>query len=88
MICQDYNFTMELSMRPTMWIATYAGFATGRVIKYDVDGCISDEKYLIADFGWPSWPRWRVLQVKNGVSGEWAGKFTSADAALAFVSSV
>lgn len=73
-------------MRPTMWIATYAGFATGRVIKYNVDGRVPGEKYLIADFGGPRWPRWRVLQVKNGVSGEWTGKFGSADAALAFVS--
>ncbi len=73
-------------MRPTMWVATYEGFGTGRVIKYDVAGHTPDEKYLIADFGGPSWPWWRVLQVKYGISGEWTGKFGSADAALAFVS--
>ena len=70
-------------MRPTMWTSTYTGFATGRVIKYDVAGHTPDEKYLIADFGGPSWPCWRVLQVKGGISSEWTGKFGSADAALA-----
>jgi hypothetical protein len=79
---------MKPIMRPTMWVATYAGFATGRVIKYDVAGQTPDEKYLIADFGGPNWPRWRVLQVKNGISGGWTGKFGSADAALAFLSGV
>ncbi len=38
-------------MRPTMWMSTFTGFATGRVIKYDVAGFTPDEKYLIADFG-------------------------------------
>jgi len=73
-------------MRPAMWMSSYAGFATGRVIKYDVAGHTPDEKYLIADFGGPSWAEWRVLRVKNGISGDWTGKFGSPDAALAFVS--
>jgi len=70
-------------MRPTMWIATYQGFATGREIKYEVNGRTPGEKVLIADFGGPSWHWWRVLQVKNGISGDWTGKFGSAEAALA-----
>jgi hypothetical protein len=74
---------IDARMRATMWVATYRGYATGRVIKYEVNGRAPGEKVLIADFGGPSWPRWRVLQVKNGVSGGWTGKFGSAEAALA-----
>jgi len=54
-------------MRPTMWVATYTGFATGRVIKYDIVRRTSNDKYLIADFGGPSSPKWRVLHIKNGI---------------------
>jgi len=77
---------MGLIIRPIMWVSTYAGYANGRVIEYDVAGHTPNEKHLIADFGGPGWPRWRVLKVKNGISGEWTGKFESADAALACVS--
>jgi hypothetical protein len=69
-----------------MWISTFVGFAKGRVIMYNAAGRTPDEKYLIADFGGPSWPKWRVLRVKNGISGGWTGEFGSPNAALAFVS--
>ncbi|PYU27186.1 MAG: hypothetical protein DMG30_00090 [Acidobacteria bacterium] len=72
-------------MRPTAWIATYKGFATGRMIKYEVQGVAPADKILIADFGEPNWRSWRVLQVKNGRSTGRIGNFDSADAALASV---
>lgn len=70
-------------MRPCMWQATYRGFATGRVIKYEVDGRSPGDKTLIADFGAPTWQWWKILEVKNGRSIGWTGRFPSAEAALA-----
>jgi hypothetical protein len=72
-------------MRPTMWISTepHQEYATGRVVKYDVQGLAPGNKILIANFGGPNWNSWRLLQVRNGRSTKWTGNFSSAEAALA-----
>ena len=74
---------VDREMRPRMWIATYQGFATGRVIQYEVGECTPGDKVLIADFGGPTRQSWRTLEVKNGRSSDWIGNFPSAESAYA-----
>lgn len=76
---------INILMRPSMWVATYQGFAAGRVIQYKVEGRVPGEKILIADFGGPNWRRWRVLKDNNGASSGWGGSFDSAESALTSV---
>jgi hypothetical protein len=69
-----------------MWIATYQGFGTGRVTKYELQGREPGNKILIADFGGPSWARWRVLQPGTGHEPYGPANFASPEAALASIS--
>ena len=50
-----------------------------KIIKYEVCGLPPGEEAWIADMD----HRWQILRAKNGVSGEWAGDYKSAEDALA-----
>jgi len=41
------------------------------------------QKALIANFEGRNEDRWRILRMKDGVSGEWMGSYKTAEQALA-----
>jgi hypothetical protein len=79
---------MELSMKPKMWMRSGPeyGYGTGRAFFFEVRNLPPGEEALICNFGGRNQDRWRVLQIKEGVSGHWAGNYASAPEALATLS--
>jgi hypothetical protein len=57
-------------------------FGTGCVYEYRVSGLPLNEEAFIANFGNRYQDGWKTLEVKDGVSGGWQGKHSSADEAL------
>jgi hypothetical protein len=53
-----------------------------RVTQYEVRGLPPEELAWIANFGAPYRQDWRILRARNGVQGDWAGQYESAEAAL------
>jgi hypothetical protein len=72
-----YNWAMKLIMYPNNWLLD----GTGRVSEYRAHFSPTDEVH-IANFGAPFRDDWRVLRIKNGVSGDWMGNYASAEQAL------
>jgi hypothetical protein len=73
-----------LTMHAIGWERTGEELAwmTGRVNLYEVRG-LSDEKAFIANIGAWNQMHWRIMRVIDGIQGEWAGDFATADMALA-----
>ena len=74
---------VTLSKHEYMW-ATEQGHRT-QTTGYRVGGMPTGHEALINNFGGPNRQDWRVLPIKDNVSGERFGHFESADAALAAV---
>jgi hypothetical protein len=77
---------MTFSKHEIAWAG--ASWDRGRVIEYKVDGSSPDEETFIANFGAHGQDKWRVLRVKGGITGEWAGSFASAGEAMATLRSL
>ena len=54
-------------------------YGTGPSYRYQVQGLPDGEEADIAEFN----NFWKILKVKDGVQGEWAGVYATADEALA-----
>ena len=52
---------------------------TGPVVRYKVGALPPGEEAALANFN----GKWKILRVRNGVQGQWAGEYQSADDALA-----
>ena len=72
---------VQLAMIPTIYPNNWLLDGSNRVSEYRAQFSPTDEVH-IANFGAPFRDNWRVLRIKNGVSGDWMGDYASAERAL------
>jgi hypothetical protein len=77
---------MTLTKHEVGWIRNGPEYGTGRVYQYRVGGLPHNDEAFLANFGNQYQDSWKILRVKDGVSGERCGAHHSADDALASVS--
>jgi len=61
-------------------------YGTGRPFFFEVQNLPPGEEAFISNFGGCYQDRWRVLRIKEGVTGRWAGNYATAPEALATLS--
>lgn len=75
--------TNQLTLRAIAWARRGNIVLTGPVIEYRVQGMPLQQEAFIANFGGRNEDRWKILRVKEGISGEWMGNHETAEQALA-----
>lgn len=76
---------MKLTVRETMWERMGQVYGTGSPINFDVEGLPPGQEACIANFGGPSFDKWKILLVNDGVYGKWTGNHASVGQALAAI---
>jgi hypothetical protein len=72
----------KLTLAEGEW--SYRNHVRERIISYQVNGMPDGQKaYINIKSGNVLEPRWALLRVKNGISGDWYGDYKTADEALA-----
>jgi hypothetical protein len=69
------------TLYPIFWVRDGMEYGTGRVFQYRAHLSLTEE-VLIRNFGTRYRNRWRILRIKDGVSGHWMGNYASTDEAL------
>lgn len=77
---------MLLTKLEVGWTRNGPEYGTERVYQYRVGGLPHNDEAFLANFGSHYQDAWKILRVKDGISGEWYGAHHSADDALASVS--
>ena len=73
----------QLTLQACAWARRGDVALAGPVLEYRVLGMPIQQKALIASFGGRYGYRWKLLRVKDGVSGDWTGNHDTPEQALA-----
>jgi hypothetical protein len=72
-----------LTLHEEGWTLDGRIFGSGPVFMYGVGGMPAGEEAKIANFGAPHRNEWRIRRIKGNEQSDWAGKYESAEVALA-----
>ena len=75
-----WRYFLMLSLEPYMWKGEGPTLSQNRsAIAFEVLGLPTNRKTLIAELNYA----WKILRVVDGISGEWSGRYSSPEHALA-----